>query len=75
MVDGIGAGHRTDVEQNTYVGLQYWTEGVEELAMRVDFLLVFLFEAQEDLDRDDALLGAFDFHPRGYQSCERVRNR
>ena len=41
-VDRGGARHRTDVEQNTYVGLQYWTEGVEEPAMRVDFLLVLL---------------------------------
>ena len=66
MVDRGGAGHHTDVEQNTYVGLQYLTEGVEEPAMRVDFLLLLLFEAEEDLDRDDAVLGAFDFHRRGY---------
>ena len=75
MVNGVGAGHRTDGEQNTYVGLHYWTEGVEEPAMTADFLLVLLFEAGEDLDRDDALLGAFDFHRRRYRYCERVRNR
>jgi len=62
VVDRCGAGHHTDVEQNTYVGLQYWTEGVEEPAMRIDFILVLLFEAEDDLNRADALLGAFDFH-------------
>ena len=75
MVDEGGAGHRTDIKQNTSVGLQHWTEGVEEPSMRVDFLLVFLFQVEDDLDPDNALLGAFDFHRRGYQYCERVRNR
>ena len=75
VVDGGGAGHRTGVEQNTYVGLQYWTEGVEELAMRVNFLLVVLFEGEEDLDRDDTLLSAFDFHRRRCRYCESVRHR
>jgi len=63
---GPGIVLTTDVQQNTYIGLQYWTEGIEELAMRVDFLLVFLFEAVEGLDRDDAIFGAFTFHRRGY---------
>ena len=62
MVDGGGAGNRTDVERNTYVGLQYWPAGVEEPAKRVDFSFGSFFAAEEDLDRDDALLGAFDFH-------------
>ena len=75
MVDGRGAGHRTDVQQNTYVGLQYWIDGVEELALRVDSLLVLLFEEEEDLDRDDALLSAFDFHRRRCRYCESVRHR
>lgn len=61
MIDRRRAGHGADVEEDADVGLEDGSEGVEEPAVGVDLLLVFLFEAEDDLDGDDAFFGAFDF--------------
>lgn len=66
MVDGRGAGHGADVEEDADVGLEDGSEGVEEPAVGVYLFLVFFFEAEDDLDGDDAFFGAFDFVGGGY---------
>jgi hypothetical protein len=66
MVDGGGAGHGANVEQDTDVGLEDWAKGVEEPPMRVDFFLVFFFEAEDDLDRNNAAFVAFQFKSGSY---------
>jgi hypothetical protein len=40
--------------------LQALAEGLEEPSVRIDFLLVLLLQAEEDLDGRDALLDADD---------------
>jgi len=57
--------HSTHVEEHTNVGLEDGAESVEEPSMRIDFLLVFLFEAKDDLDGYDAFFCAFDFEVGG----------
>ena len=54
--------HCSNIEEHTDVGLEDRSEGVEEPSMGVDFLLVLLFETEDDLDGDDAFLGSFDLH-------------
>jgi hypothetical protein len=39
------------------------------------FFWFFLFEAEEDLDRDDALLGAFDFKIPSSKAMPILRTR
>ena len=43
MVDGCWAGRGTHVEEDTDIGFEHGSEGTEEPAMRVDFLLVLFF--------------------------------
>ena len=62
MVDRGRTRHRADIEEYADVGLEDGTKGVEEPAMRVDFLLVLFFEAEDDLDGDDASLRTLDLH-------------
>lgn len=47
MVYGGGPWHGADIEEDTDIGLEDGTKRVEEPAVRVDLLLVFLFETEE----------------------------
>lgn len=58
--DVRGLGKTYDIQQHADVGLQDGTKGIEEPPMRVDFLLVHLLQAEQDLHGDDALFRAFD---------------
>jgi hypothetical protein len=51
MVYRSGTGHSTDVKKDADVGFEDWAKGIEEPAVGVDFLLIFLFQAEDDLDR------------------------
>jgi len=62
MVDRCWARLGANVEENTDVGLENRSEGVKEPTMGVDLLLVLFFEAEDDLDRNDAFLGTFYLH-------------
>jgi len=53
MVYGGWTGHRSDIEEDTVVGLENGPKGVK---VRVDPLLVLLLETKNDLDGDDALV-------------------
>lgn len=66
MINGGRTGHGADVEEDADVGLEDGPEGVEEPAVGVYLFLVFFFEAEDDLDGDDAFFGAFDFVGGGY---------
>jgi len=66
VVDGCGAGHSANVEQDTDVGLEDGAEGVEEPPVRIDLFLIFFFEAEDDLDWDDAAFVAFQFKSGSY---------
>jgi hypothetical protein len=48
------------IEEDTDVWLEDGSEGVEEPPVRVDFFLVFFFEAEDDLDGDDAFCVVVD---------------
>lgn len=66
MINTRRAWHRTHIQEDTNIRLEDGSESVEEPSMRVDFLLVLLFEAEDDLDGDYAFFCAFDFHGGGY---------
>lgn len=61
MVYRRRTGHGTHIEEDANIGLEDGAESVEEPSMRVDLLLVFLFEAEDNLDRYDAFFCAFYF--------------
>lgn len=50
LVNGRSCGLRTNVEQDTNIGLDEWAKGIEEPSMAVQLLLVLLLEAENDLD-------------------------
>jgi hypothetical protein len=60
MINGRWSGHRSDIQEHADVGLEDGTKGIEEPTMRVDLLLVLLFEAENDLNGDDAFLCTFN---------------
>ena len=60
MINGARTGHGTNVKKDADVGLENGTKGVEEPTMRIDLFLVNLFQAKDDLHRDNTLLGAFN---------------
>lgn len=62
MVDRGWAWHGAHIEENTDVWLEDGAEGIEEPPMRVNLLLILLFEAEYDLHGNDTLLRPFDFH-------------
>ena len=61
MVYRRRTGHSTDIEEDTDIRLENGAKCIEEPSMRVDFLLIFLFEAKDDLHGYGALFCAFDF--------------
>lgn len=61
VIQRVVAGLGPDVEQNAHVGAEGLAKGVEEPAMGIEFLLVFFLEAENNLARHDALLGALEF--------------
>ena len=50
VVDGLAAGLRTGVDENTNFRLQHLTNGVEQPTVRVDLLLVLRLDDEDDLD-------------------------
>ncbi|KAH0358001.1 chitin synthase, class II, partial [Aureobasidium melanogenum] len=50
----------TDIQQNTDIGLQGLSEGVEEPAMTVEFLCVLLFHAEDHLAWHNSFFGSFE---------------
>jgi hypothetical protein len=68
VVDGGRAGHGADVEEDADVGFQDRSERVEEPPVRVDLLLVLLFQAEDDLDRRRFFLRT-DFGGGRYGDC------
>ena len=56
MVYALVARPRTDIQQYAHVWLEHTPEGIEEPPMRVDFLLVLLLHAEDDLRRDNSLV-------------------
>ena len=61
MIDTRWTWHSTRIQENTNVGFENGTESVEEPSMGIDFFLVFFFETEDDLNRDDSLFRSFDF--------------
>lgn len=55
MINRRRTRHGTHVEKYADVGLQDRTEGIEEPAMRVNFLLILLLEAEDELHRHNIL--------------------
>ena len=51
MVYRRGAGHGTDVKEDAEIGLEDGSDSTEEPTVRVNLLLIFLVEAEDDLDR------------------------
>ena len=73
MVYRRRARHRSDIQEDTHVGLENGAKGIEEPPMGVDLLRVLLLEAEDDLYGDGAPLGAFNLHGGGYGDCgERI---
>ena len=71
MVDRRGSRHGSDIEENADIGLQDGAERVEEPTVRVDFLLVLLLQAKDDLDWNVALLRAFDLQVGAHRNYGR----
>ena len=65
MVERFATGTGTAVEKDADVGLEDGAKGLEEPAMRVDFLLILLFETEYHLTRHDALFGATNLLEEG----------
>lgn len=60
VVESARAKPRTDIERDTNAWQENQEIGVEEPAVGVDLLLVLLFDAEDDLHRNDTLLWAVD---------------
>ena len=60
MINRAGSRHRTDVQKHANVRLKNRSERVEEPAVRIDLLLVFLLQAKDDLHGDNSFLRAFN---------------
>ncbi|RUS32050.1 hypothetical protein BC938DRAFT_476390 [Jimgerdemannia flammicorona] len=61
VIDGGVTGPRTDIEQDTDVGLDDGTKGLEEPTMGVDFLGILLLQTEHDLDGDDVFVRTLEF--------------
>ena len=60
MINRAGARHRTDVQKDANVRLKNRSKRVEEPAVRIDLLLVFLLQAKDDLHWGNTFRRAFD---------------
>ena len=60
MINRAGTKHGTDIEENANVRLENRAKRVEEPAMGVDLLLVFLLQAKDDLHGNNTFLRAFN---------------
>jgi hypothetical protein len=60
MINRARTRHRTDVEEDANDRLKNGPKRIEEPAVRIDLLLVFLLQAKDDLHRNNTLLRAFD---------------
>jgi len=61
MINRARTRHRTDVEEDANDRLKNGPKRIEEPAVRIDLLLVFLLQAKDDLHGNNTLLRAFDF--------------
>jgi hypothetical protein len=50
LIDGRACGLRAYIEQDTYIGLDKGSKGVEEPSVTVQLFLVLLFQAEDDLN-------------------------
>jgi hypothetical protein len=46
VIDRSGARHSSDIDKDANIGLEDWSESVEEPAMRVDLFLVLLLQTE-----------------------------
>ena len=69
MVDRARARPGTDVEKDADIWLENRAKGIEEPAVRVDLLLVLLFETEDYLHGNDAFLCALDLVRLGDGDC------
>jgi hypothetical protein len=60
MVERLGSRFGSNVEQNANIGVQRPAESIEEPTMRVQLLLIALFQAEDHLAGHNALLGALE---------------
>jgi len=60
MINRARTRHRTDVEEDANDRLKNGPKRIEEPAVRIDLLLVFLLQAKDDLHGNNTLLRAFD---------------
>ena len=72
VVDTRRARHSTDIEENANIGLEDRTERVEEPSMTVNLLLILLLEAENQLDRNHALVRGIDLECRCDADLRRV---
>jgi hypothetical protein len=70
VINGARTRHGTNVEEDANVGLKDRAKGIEEPAVGVDLLLVFLLQAKDDLHGNNAFLRAFDLVRRGNRDCK-----
>ena len=57
MINRSRPGHCADIDKNANIGLEDWTKGVEEPAVRVDLFLVLLLQAEQNLNGYVAAIG------------------
>ena len=69
MIDRAGTRHGTDIEEDANVRLENRAKCVEEPAMGVDLLLIFLLQAKDDLHGNNTFLRAFDLVRWGDGDC------
>lgn len=62
----------TDIEKDADIGIQRLAEGVEAPSVRVELALVLLLETEEQLDRNNALLGTLELEIRVQRHLCRV---
>lgn len=70
MINRAGTRHGTDIEEDANVRLENWAKRVEEPAMGVDLLLIFLLQAEDDLHGNNTFLRAFDLVRWGNGDCK-----
>jgi hypothetical protein len=52
MIDSLVSWLSSRIEQHTGLGVQLPTDSIEQPSVGIDLLGIFLFEHQDDLDRD-----------------------
>lgn len=60
MINRAGTRLGTDIEEDANVGLKNRAKRIEEPAVGVDLLLIFLLQTKDDLHGNNTFLRAFD---------------